>query len=79
MSYKSCKGYTEYRAKCDTCEFDERTSSITLRNTHRKFKFIDGQDCPDDCKGMLSVTEREVSEHEHKEGYLNHHADDEVK
>lgn len=77
MSYKSCKGYTLYIAKCDTCDYEESISSITMRCTRAKLSVSDGDTCPEEgCKGTIVETEKEVSEADHKEGYLDYHADD---
>ena len=77
MSYRDCKGYTQYTATCDECDFEESIDSITMQCTRRELSVDDGDDCPEEgCKGTISVEISEVSEGDHKQGYLDYHADD---
>jgi hypothetical protein len=77
MSYRDCKGYTEYTATCSECDFEESVDSISMHCAHAKLSVEDGDNCPEEgCIGKITIEEREVSESEHKEGYLDYHADD---
>jgi hypothetical protein len=68
----NCSGYTEWTAKCNICEFEDSTNSITIQCTRQVFNHNTGDQCPECKEGTLTVVEEVVSPREHKEKYLDH-------